>query len=34
MLRQSMAMSQAGQRGMEELTKTMWDLAKKVTGGA
>jgi len=34
MLRQSMTMSQAGQRGMEELTKTMWDLAKKVTGGA
>ncbi|MGH7411741.1 MAG: hypothetical protein ACREJ6_11875 [Candidatus Methylomirabilis sp.] len=34
MLRQSMAMSQAGQKGLEELTKTMWDLAKKVTSGA
>lgn len=36
MLRQSVAVSQAGQKGLEELTKTMWDLAKKkkVTGGA
>ncbi|MCI0407201.1 MAG: hypothetical protein L0191_01340 [Acidobacteria bacterium] len=34
MLRQSVAVSQAGQKGLEELTKTMWDLAKKkkVTG--
>lgn len=36
MLRQSVAASQAGQKGLEELTKKMWDLGKKkkVTGGA
>ena len=33
MLRQSMAMSQAGQKGMEDLTKTMWDVANKMTRG-
>jgi uncharacterized protein YhaN len=29
MLRQGMAMSEASQKGLEELTKTMWDLARK-----
>jgi len=32
MLRQGVAMSQASQKGVEDLTRTMWDLAKKVTG--
>jgi hypothetical protein len=35
MLRQGMAMSEASQKGLEELTRTMWDVArkKKTTGG-
>jgi uncharacterized protein YhaN len=32
MLRQGMAMTQASRQGLEELTRTMWDLARKLTG--
>lgn len=31
-LRQGMAFGQASQKGLEELTKTVWDLSKKVAG--
>ncbi len=33
MLRQGIAVSQASQKGVEELTRTVWELARKVTGG-
>ncbi|MCI0407425.1 MAG: hypothetical protein L0191_02475 [Acidobacteria bacterium] len=33
-LREAMAIGQASQKGFEELTKTMWDLAKKFGGGS
>ncbi len=33
MLRQGMAMSQTSQKNLEDLTKTMWDLSKKMMGG-
>jgi hypothetical protein len=32
-LRQGMAMGQASQKSLEDLSKTMWDLSKKVMGG-
>lgn len=33
MLRQGVAMSQASQKSLEDLTKTMWNLSQKVMGG-
>lgn len=32
-LRPGMAMSQASQKSIEDLTKTMWDISRKVMGG-
>ena len=32
MLREGMAMGQASQKGLEDLTKTMWELARKFSG--
>lgn len=32
MLRQGMAVNQASQKSLDDLTKTMWDLSKKITG--
>ncbi|MGH7369853.1 MAG: hypothetical protein ACREJ4_11340 [Candidatus Methylomirabilaceae bacterium] len=34
MLREGMAMGQASQKGLEDLTKTMWELARKVSSGS
>lgn len=31
-LRQAMAISHASQKSLEDLTKTMWDLSRKVAG--
>ena len=32
MLRQAMGLSQASQKSLEDLTRTMWDLSQKVIG--